>query len=307
MKGFSTMLAPSPDASGNNRPGRVAAEVSVAVATAQLVHFSPTGPACRIMHPKQTFWLDLCLTSRPRNARACYFNHWDQHRFVPMGRLFMLPPGETFKTQGEGGPTQTSVLCHLQPDTMQQWLDQELRWTDRRLEGCLDIREARVGALLQRLAQELREPGFGSQTMVELLALQLGIELRRYCSAIGEDSGQPRGLSAERLRLIDERLSEVRETPSLAELAQLCQLSVRQLTQAFRLSRGCSVGKYVAEARLDQAKRLLAGGQSIKAIAYTLGFSPASFSITFRRATGETPRQYRMHARLSPRAGAVPR
>ena len=39
------------------------------------------------------------------------------------------------------------------------------------------------------------------------------------------------GLAPWRLRLIEERLRELRASPSLSELAALCHLSVRQLTQ----------------------------------------------------------------------------
>jgi AraC family transcriptional regulator len=74
-------------------------------------------------------------------------------------------------------------------------------------------------------------------------------------------------------------------------------LSVRQLTRGFRASRGRSIGDYVAQSRIDHAKRLLATKQSVKAISYSLGFaSPSSFSFAFRRATGETPREFRQRA-----------
>src|SRR3546814_18606710 len=70
----------------------------------------------------------------------------------------------------------------------------------------------------------------------------LGIELARYCERINDvQSGG--GLSSWRLRLIDERLHEGRDAPTLTELAELCKLSVRQLTRGFRASRGCSIGR----------------------------------------------------------------
>jgi AraC family transcriptional regulator len=132
--------------------------------------------------------------------------------------------------------------------------------------------------------------------LVELLAAQMAIELARYCTAIRDTSTTGR-LAPWRLRLIEERLAEVKEPPTLAELAALCKLSVRQLTRGFRASHGCSIGDHVAQSRLDNAKRLLATDQSIKAIAYSLGFSsPSSFSYAFRRAVGETPRQFRLRA-----------
>jgi AraC family transcriptional regulator len=69
---------------------------------------------------------------------------------------------------------------------------------------------------------------------------------------------------------------------------------VRQLTRGFRASRGRSIGECIARSRLDHARRLLATEQSVKAIAYSLGFaSPSAFCFAFRRDTGETPRQFR--------------
>jgi AraC family transcriptional regulator len=109
----------------------------------------------------------------------------------------------------------------------------------------------------------------------------------RRCAAAG-------GLAGWRLRLIEERLQSSADAPTLAELAALCGLSVRQLTRGFRASRGCSIGDHIASSRVDHARRLLAGDHSVKAIAYTLGFaSPSSFCFAFRRATGHTPREYR--------------
>ncbi len=102
------------------------------------------------------------------------------------------------------------------------------------------------------------------------------------------------GLPGWRLRLIDQRLHDEPMPPSLAELAELCRLSVRQLSRAFRASRGQSIGSYIAERRLDHARRMLTAGMSVKAVAYSTGFSaPSNFTAAFVRATGETPRQYR--------------
>jgi AraC family transcriptional regulator len=94
--------------------------------------------------------------------------------------------------------------------------------------------------------------------------------------------------------MIEERLREVRSPPTLTELAELCGLSIRQLTRGFRASRGCSIGDYIARTRMDNAKRLLGQGESIKSIAFSMGFgSPSGFCYAFRRATGSTPRQFR--------------
>jgi AraC family transcriptional regulator len=272
---------------------KVDAEIRVPVATAQLVHFHVTGPADNILRDEQMYWLDLCLTPRPRNARARYPDHWAPHRFERIGNLFLVPPGERMQAKSDGGPPQTSILCHLHPQPLRQWLEHDLEWTDRRLSASLDIPDANVRGLLLRLAEELRHPGFASEVLVELIVAQVAIELARYCVTAEADQASG-GLAPWRLRRIEERLKEVRESPTLSELASLCNLSVRQLTRAFRASRGRSIGDYVEQCRLDHAKRLLATDASVKLIAYSLGFaSPSSFCLAFRRATGETPREFR--------------
>nr|NIQ00855.1 AraC family transcriptional regulator [Nitrospinaceae bacterium] len=78
---------------------------------------------------------------------------------------------------------------------------------------------------------------------------------------------------------------------------------VRQLTRAFRVSRGRSIGSYIAGHRVDHAKRLLASGMSVKAVAFETGFSASSnFTTAFVRETGETPRQYRLRVNATGKA-----
>lgn len=271
----------------------VEAEIRMPVATAQIARFHMTCPADNLLRDEDAFWLDLCLTPRPQNARACYRDHWGPQRFERLGTLFALPPGETIHARSDGGAPQTSILCHLQREPMREWFDGEMEWTDRRLKASLDIPDPNIRGLLLRIAEELRRPGFASKVLIELMIAQVAIELSRYWAAI-EEGPATGGLAPFRMRLIDERLREVGEAPTLTELAALCNLSVRQLTRAYRASFNRSIGDYVAQCRLDHAKRMLATDQSIKVIAYSVGFaSPSSFTVAFRRATGETPRQFR--------------
>jgi AraC family transcriptional regulator len=269
-------------------------EVKVSIATTQLVRFHVNEPADNVRREEEHCWLDMCLTPRPLNARACYVDHWAPHRFERIGQIFLLPPRHTFRVRSDGGPSQASVVCHLNADALREWFGGELEWTDYRLEAGLDIGDPDLRWLLTRLATELRNPGFGADTLIELLAAQIAIELGRYCVGLNERPAQ-RALAPWRLRLIEERLRGVDTSPTLTELAQLCKMSVRQLTRAFRVSRGCSIGDYIAQHRIEHAKRLLVGNQSIKAVAYALGFaSPSSFSFAFRSATGVTPREYKL-------------
>jgi len=271
----------------------IESEVRVPIATTQLVRLHASVPTDVVMIDRDTYWLDLCLTSRAQNARACYRDHWSPRRFKRLGKVFLLPPGETIQVCSDGTLSETCVVCHISPDALREWFDGEPQWTNRRLEAGLDIPEATIRGLLFRLAKEMQQPGFGGTTLIELITGQLAIELARYFNGFTEIASA-RELAPWRLRLIDERLADVRNLPTLAELADLCKISVRQLTRGFRASRGCSLGEYVAERRIDHAKELLASEQSLKAIGYSLGFAtPSAFCVAFRRATGKAPSEYR--------------
>lgn len=274
----------------------VEAELRVPIATAQLVRFDLPEPSDDILTTEDSHRLDLCLTPRPRNARARYRDHWSPHRFERIGDLFMVPAGEALHARSDDPSCQTSIVCMLRSDPLRRWFADDAEGTDRRLEASLDISSANVRGLLLRLGEEMRHPGFASDMLVELVAGQLAIELSRYCGSITDGPARG-GLAPWRLRMIDERLADLHDMPTLSELAALCKLSVRQLTRGFRTSRGCSIGDYVAHNRIEHAKRLLTGEDSVKAVAYAMGFaSPSSFCYAFRQATGETPRRFRHRA-----------
>lgn len=272
----------------------IEAERQTPVATAQIVRFDWDAPIDRLSSAVEAYRVDLCLTPR-NNARGCFRDLWGPHRFERIGDTFLLPPGRSLHTRADQG-LQDSVVCQFTPEAVASWFDGELEWTSRRLEASLDIASPQVRGLLMRLCEEMRHPGFASAALTELISAQVAIELSRFCGAINDKSASG-GLAPWRLRRIDERLTEDAAPPTLAELAALCGLSVRQLTRAFRMSRGCSIGDYIAQSRIDHAKRLLASDVCVKAIAFRLGFSsPSSFSYAFRTAVGETPRQYRQRA-----------
>jgi AraC family transcriptional regulator len=188
------------------------------------------------------------------------------------------------------------VICQLSAEAVEKWLPKDFEWTDRRLEACLHIASDRIRWLLQGLNQELRYQHDGVNEMCTAIIAQLSIELARYIVSVNEPTERG-GLASWRLRVIDERVAEPREPPSLAELAELCKISIRQLTRGFRASRGCSINHHLAQMRIEKAKRMLSTGESLRAIAASLGYgTQSSFTFAFRRATGITPNEYRNRA-----------
>ena len=270
----------------------VDAEMTGAGLSAQLVRFNLPAPTDTVMTTEPDYQINMCLTPRPLHARACYRQRWGPNRFERLGDIFMVPPGEHLQFRGDSG-RQLSIVCRIAPEVIDAIIGQEPQWTDPQLAAALDITNARIRALLFRLTEEVRYPGFAGDRMFAHLGGELAIELARLYL---EKAEQPAvgGLAGWRLRLIDERLSENPAAPSLSELARHCNMSVRQLTRGFKVSRGCSIGDYVEQRRMETARRMLVDEESVKTIAFAMGFaSPSSFTYAFRRAVGISPSQFR--------------
>lgn len=260
--------------------------------TAQIVRFDMPSSTEAVMLDPHALQINMCLTPRPVDARACYRQRWGTHRFERLGDIFLMPPGEELHLRSGSGK-QSSLLCYLRPEAITSIFGTELSWNDQQLASSLDITSARIRALLFRLTEEVQHPGIASGRMLEFLGGELAIELGRHYLEVAEHPVTG-GLAGWRLRLIDERLSDEPRPPSLKELAEICNQSVRQLTRGFRVSRGCSIGDYIEQRRMETAKRMLMAGESVKIIAFTMGFSsPSSFTFAFRRAVGISPSQFR--------------
>lgn len=91
---------------------------------------------------------------------------------------------------------------------------------------------------------------------------------------------------------IEERLSE---PLPLAELARLVNLSPYHFARAFKRSFGVPPHRYHVMRRIERAKIMLAEPMfTITDIAVALGFAEtSSFSAAFRKATGQSPSEYR--------------
>jgi AraC family transcriptional regulator len=231
------------------------AELVLPVATIRLVRCNDARPPDHVMNTASHV-LDLCVTPRPLAMRGCYRAQWGQHRFERLGDIVFVPAGHALHLRGDDAGWQSSISCTLHGDEIESWLGTPIDWTDQRLHMGLDLASLTVRHLLRRLATEVHAPGLGSRLLCEFLAGQLIVELGRHYDAIG-DLPVTGGLAAWRLRLIDDRLHDASDPPGLVELAELCRVSVRQLTRGFRTSRGCSIGDYMLHHRIETAKRLL--------------------------------------------------
>ncbi len=272
----------------------IEAEVSTTLGDIKIVRQSWTKPVDKI-GSRPEHHLQLTLLPLSKSARGSFPDYWGPDRFEPLGSLFLFPADQTVRAKS-GTQQQNSIICSFKPTATANWLEQDLQWTDTHLQKILNIPSPAIRNLMLRIGEEIRNPGFANEPMLEMMSGQLAIELSRFIAGIEEEPPSG-GLSSYCLKLIDQRLFDHPAPPSLTELSDICGLSVRHLTRAFRVSRGCSIGNYIASSRIKHAKELLASGLSVKAVAYETGFSaPSNFSAAFLRETGETPRQFKMRA-----------
>lgn len=263
-------------------------EVKLDIATIQLAYVDLATPIERVVCEDDAYLLDLSLTPRLSDSRYSFINRWSSQRLERAGKVFLLPPGEAVRVRSGIGQ-QEVLLCHLRAKSVRSWVKSNIDWTDSRIEASLDISNPAIRNLIVQLEEEVRHPGLASSVIIESLLMQMTVHLHRYFNGI-EALQPPGGLAPWRLRLISERIMEMDTIPSLSELADICKLSARQLMRGFLASKGISIGEYIVRCRLEQAKKLLLSGGSVKSVAYAVGFaSPSSFGYAFRKSTGMSP------------------
>lgn len=240
-------------------------------------------------------YLDLCLSERSPADRGAFFSDQAPLVFAQLGDSVLVPAGQAFHVRC-GPMARRVVTCMFDSariDALRDW-----EWGSSELGLCLDLRIPQVRETMLALARETLKPGFGSAVLAESLVMAMVVHIARHFKGFGDSLKRPgTKLAAWQLRLIRERVEGVSgPSPGIVELALACRVSSRHLARIFRNSTGVSLGAFVADARIRQAKALLARHEvMIKAVAFECGFqSPAAFGAAFRKIMGRSPREYRL-------------
>jgi AraC-like DNA-binding protein/ligand-binding sensor protein len=124
--------------------------------------------------------------------------------------------------------------------------------------------------------------------LLPMLARELGPALR-----VERPIGSPgSGDTVERVKRVISR--ELTNPIRLKELAAEIGVSPPYLSRLFRRQTGKTLTEYVADARVERAKVLLARGGTITDVAFAAGFqSIRQFNSSFKACTRQTPSEYR--------------
>jgi AraC-like DNA-binding protein len=147
-----------------------------------------------------------------------------------------------------------------------------------------------------KLKAQIGSADAGDRLYAEALGAVLAHEIIRLDDGVPVLPPMRGGLAARQQRRIVEFIEEhLADDFPLATLANLAQLSTYHFARAFKRSFGIPPHRYHTNRRIERARALLADPRtSVADVALEVGFSGASaFAATFRRATGQTPTDYR--------------
>lgn len=250
-----------------------------------------TGDSCllRLMLPASAQIKPNCGSFASRGTR----------QFKPLGKLLFIPHGTEFHLRHDACE-QKALVCVFDPATLGVLGSYRWDWQHNVSEAMLNLQSGYLHASLQRLAEEVANPGFASELQSECLLTSIALDLRREFIDTPREAISPshnaEKLSPRQLNILRELLDSVSdEGRSLRHLALACDLPLRTLSTRCKNTTGLTLRQYAAQNRLQKALALLADSQLlIKQVAYQAGFNnAAAFSAAFRKEIGVTPEEFR--------------
>ncbi len=147
--------------------------------------------------------------------------------------------------------------------------------------------------LLAESSSETQTGKLYADSLIQTLTLHL---LKNYSNAKSISENLNGGLSGYKLRRVEEFINEnLEEDLSLAEIAEVADLSQFHFARAFRKSTGLTPQNYLMHQRIERAKVLLAKDDlPIVEVSLRTGFKNQShFTTLFRKFTKFTPKTWR--------------
>ena len=214
----------------------------------------------------------------------------------PPGDIAFIPRG--FLMNAECKPCHQRLLClTIDHDKVDAFFEDDR--VLRGVEPCFDVQVPDARQMMARIAREVREPGLGSDILVESWVMMLIVEIGRMAQNAPRQGMTTSGKIAEwRLNRIKDRVRHgLGNTLSINDLASECGMSPRHLARAFKATLGMTLSEYIANERMRHAESELRNKDlPIKIVAHNCGFkNAAAFASAFRRTTGMSPREYRLH------------
>ncbi|HJQ27181.1 MAG TPA: AraC family transcriptional regulator [Blastocatellia bacterium] len=216
-----------------------------------------------------------------------------------VGHTCLIPAGQPYRVRWDDELENVSIFL---PPAFLSRLAAESLMTERLelIEGC-GVQDPFIRELGIRLTAEIASPHpagrLYGETLVDTLAAHL---LRHYTTASTRQPAMQGGLSGHKLRRATDYINDnLSRELTLAEIANVLDLSTYHFVRAFKQATGHTPHQYLLKSRVERAKQLLAETElPLAEISYLVGFNSQShFTASFRRLARLTPKTYRETAR----------
>jgi AraC family transcriptional regulator len=261
------------------------------------IHFRHT--ATEVVMPASD---DHCIVL---NLGAPFFMnvHTDHRRFegrVLANEVAVVPAGSSWACRSESSDLPTMLLLYLRPLFVRSAAG-ELNFTrGTDLTPQIGFKDKHICHVALSLLHELNEANVVGRLYADSLATGLAIQLVRHYSSLKDIHVGHGGMAPHKLRqaiaLIDHHLYDEEEgRVALRTVANAVRMSYFHFSRAFKQSMGMTATNYIAERRIERAKKMLEETElPISEIALRSGFSSQShFTTAFRRLAGATPKAFR--------------
>ena len=220
---------------------------------------------------------------------------------VNSGDVAFLPAGTSWSFQEQHFRACNVLLLSLRPLFVRNAVkDFDPSFKNMELTPQIGFQCRNIRLLAISLLGELNEANIAGRLYADSLAIALAMQVARHYSQARDPHPGHGGMAPSRLRkamgLIDDHLANENEgRVALRNVAREVGMSYFHFSRAFKQSTGVTPTNYIAERRIEHAKKLMRETNSpISEIALRSGFSSQShFTTCFRRVAGVTPRIFR--------------
>ncbi|MGH9972194.1 MAG: helix-turn-helix domain-containing protein [Pyrinomonadaceae bacterium] len=220
---------------------------------------------------------------------------------VRAGEVAIIPAGSSWTCRSQGSHFRNALLLYLRPLFVRSAVAEfNFSYTEIALTPQIGFKSKHIRHVAISLLHELNEANVVGRLYADSLAIGLAMQLVRRYSSLKDIHVGHGGMAPHKLRkaigLIDHHLAEEEEgRVALRVVAKEVGMSYFHFSRAFKQSMGMSPTNYIAERRIERAKKLLQEtDEPISEIALRAGFSSQShFTTSFRRVAGATPKAFR--------------
>jgi AraC family transcriptional regulator len=220
---------------------------------------------------------------------------------VLASEIAIIPAGSSWVCQSEDSDSLDLLLLYLRPLFVRSASGElNISHNEIGLTPQIGFKDKNICHVAMSLLHELNEENVVGRLYADSLAPGLAIQLVRRYSALRDVHVGHGGMAPHKLRkavaLIDHHLSDEEEgRVALRAVARAVRMSYFHFSRAFKQSMGMTATNYIAERRIERAKKMLEETElPISEIALRSGFSSQShFTTAFRRLAGATPKAFR--------------